>query len=175
MFVLSIHNLASFASMHIFSNVFPHRIPFIADYVTEPKNEKTNSTDFMEDLLGLNRPFNPSVDAPSALYCMIVNSLPRGCMTQNMLELWKFDTDRIANLSVNDVLNALATTTISPTSGHDTDFTQLLGGIQRNASGHIVAASSLLTHWMVYVNFSAVDHDKTGNLAGTEGWVRRHT
>lgn len=128
----------------------------------------------MEALFGLKRPFNPSVDAPSALYCMIVNSLPRGCMTQNILELWKFNAERIANLTVDDVLSALATTTISPTSGHDTDFTQLLGGIQRNESGHIVAASSLLTHWMVYVNFSAVDHEKTGNLAGTEGWVSGH-
>lgn len=92
-------------------------------------------------------------------------------MGQNLLELWKFDVDRIAALEQEDVLRAINETTISPVTGHATNFVQLLGGVQRNESGHIVAAASLLTQWMVYVNFSAVDHEQTGNAAGTEDWV----
>lgn len=94
-------------------------------------------------------------------------------MSQNLLELWKFDEVRIKALSKEDIILAINRTTVSPTTGHDTDFVQLLGGIQRNSSGHIVAASSLLTHWMVYVNFSDVDHSKIGNAAGTEDWVSK--
>lgn len=115
--------------------------------------------------------FEPSVDLDPKLYCAIVNALPSGCMGQNLLELWKFDVDKIAKLSVDDVVRTLNATTISPVTGHATDYVQLLGGIRRNESGHIVAAESLLTQWMVYVNFSAVDHDQTGNAAGTEDWV----
>lgn len=93
-------------------------------------------------------------------------------MSQNILDLWKFNNTVIQNVSKDEILLALNTTTISPSSGHETDFVHLLGGVQRNKSGHIISASSLLTHWMVYVNFTAVDHEKIGNLAGTEDWVR---
>lgn len=31
--------------------------------------------------------------------------------------------------------------------------------------------TGILSHWMVYVNFSNVNHDKVGNSAGTEDWV----
>lgn len=51
------------------------------------------------------------------------------------------------------------------------EYTHLLGGVVRNESGVIVTASSLLSQWMVHVNFSAVDMDKVGNDGGTADWV----
>lgn len=155
------------------------RIPIIADLPEDPsKRKKTaESTSAAPSLLdtllsaGRNRPFNPSVDMMPLLFCSIIDNLPLGCMSQNLLELWKFDEVRIEALSKDDILRAINHTTVSPTTGHDTDFVQLLGDIRRNSTGHIVAASSLLTHWMVYVNFTEVDHSKIGNAAGTEDWV----
>lgn len=117
------------------------------------------------------RPFNPSVDVAPFIFCAIVESLPIGCMLQNLLEIWNFDENTIDKLTKQDILNALNTTRFSATTGHEADFERLLGGIVRNETGHIVAATGLLTNWMVYVNFSAVNHDKVGNSAGTEDWV----
>lgn len=117
------------------------------------------------------RPFNPSVDVAPFIFCAIVESLPIGCMLQNLLELWNFDEDTIKHLTKEDILNALNTTQHSLTTGHEAHFDRLLGGITRNETGHIVAATGLLTNWMVYVNFSNVNHDKVGNSAGTEDWV----
>lgn len=118
-----------------------------------------------------HRPFNPSVDIAPFIFCAVVESLPIGCMIQNILELWDFDEDTIKQLTKQDILNALNTTRYSLTTGHEVHFENLLGGIVRNETGHIVAAKSLLTNWMVYVNFSNVNHDKVGNAAGTEDWV----
>lgn len=120
----------------------------------------------------VEHPFNPSVDLPQFIFCSIVENLPIGCMIQNFLELWDFNVDKIKDLSKQDILNALHTTHRSLTTGHEANFERLLGGVTRNESGHIVAAKGLLTNWMVYINFSNVNHDKVGNSAGTEGIVR---
>lgn len=117
------------------------------------------------------RPFNPSVDLPSFLFCNVVDKLPSGCLLNNILELWNFDAEKLAILTKDDILDRIARTNISSTSGHERSFDRLLGGIKRNATGHIVSASGLLSHWMVYVNFSNVNHDKIGNAAGTEDWA----
>lgn len=90
---------------------------------------------------------------------------------KNLLEIWNFDANVIGNLTKDDILNAINVTTISATNGHESDFIGLLGGVQRNSSGHIISATALMSHWMVYLNFANIDPDKTGNAAGTEDWV----
>lgn len=55
--------------------------------------------------------------------------------------------------------------------GNLKSYEGLLGGIKKNSSGHIVAATSLHSFWMTNVNFSAIDMDKSGNTAGTAEWV----
>lgn len=105
------------------------------------------------------------------IYCGIIENLPMGCLIENILEIWNFDQNIIKNLTKNDILDAINVINISGTTGHESDFIGLLGGIKRNSSGHIVSATALMSHWMVYLNFSNIDHDKTGNTAGTEDWV----
>lgn len=55
--------------------------------------------------------------------------------------------------------------------GHLKSYEGLLGGVTKNASGHIIAAKSLHNFWMTHVNFSSIDMDKSGNMAGTAEWV----
>lgn len=117
------------------------------------------------------RPFNPSVDLHQAIFCGFINHLPMGCMLQNLLELWDFNGATIESLTKDDILNALNGKNISMTTGHEGDFQRLLSGVERNETGHIVAATGLLSHWMIYVNFSEINHEKVGNMAGTEDWV----
>lgn len=116
-------------------------------------------------------PYNPSVDMPSFIFCGIVNSLKNGCLIQNILELWDFDEKVIGQLSKEDILHKLHNTNISATTGHESSFEHLLGGITRNETGYIVSATGLLSHWNVYINFMEVNHDKIGNAAGTEDWA----
>lgn len=162
------------------------RVPIISDLQLAPSNQqrtKRQSFDFDDDLFDedltvrpivktANKPFNPSVDLNPTVYCGIIENLPRGCLLENLLELWNFDEQIIGNLTKDDILNAIDSTAISAYSGHHSNFSELLGDIKRNSSGHIVAASALMSHWFVYLNFSNVDHDNAGNAAGTEDWVR---
>lgn len=161
-------------------------IPNVAEF-TEDDEEATkqrkkrsvrDSTSILSDVArnlhrvrSVNHPFNPSVDLPQFIFCGIVESLPIGCMIQNFLELWDFNADTIKNLSKQDILDALHTTHHSLTTGHEAQFERLLGDVTRNETGHIIAARGLMTNWMVYVNFSDVNHDQVGNAAGTEDWV----
>lgn len=51
-------------------------------------------------------------------------------------------------------------------------YEQMLAGIEKNETGHIVSARALQVIWMIMVNFTAVDMDKTGNDGGTSDWVK---
>lgn len=106
------------------------------------------------------------------LYCGIINSFPLNCYQQNLLELWNFNRSAIQNLTVEDILNTINTVDTSLTTGHKMNATNLLGDIKRDDAGLIIGAGSLITQWFVHVNFSEVDHEKHGNIAGTENWVR---
>lgn len=142
------------------------------------KKRTSHSSNILSDiaaslfrLQGIDRPYNPVVDVSPIIFCAAVEALPIGCMAQNILELWDYDKETIKHLTKQDILNALNTTRNSLTTGHEVHMEDLLGGITRNETGHIVAATGLLTNWMVYVNFSNIDHDKVGNTMGTEDWV----
>lgn len=52
------------------------------------------------------------------------------------------------------------------------NYEQMLSGVKRNATGYILSAKALQVSWMIMVNFTAVDIDKTGNAGGTSDFVR---
>lgn len=115
--------------------------------------------------------FSPSVDLPNFMYCPLVDRLPVGCLGFSILELWKYDREAIANLTKQEIVDKLNSTKISPVTGHTVDYSELLGGVQRDWSGRIVSATGLYSNWMLHVNYSQVDADVSGNAAGTEDWV----
>lgn len=51
------------------------------------------------------------------------------------------------------------------------NYEQMLSGINRNESGYIISAKAIQVSWMIMVNFTAVDIDKTGNAGGTSDFV----
>ncbi|XP_055549152.1 patched domain-containing protein 3-like [Wyeomyia smithii] len=150
------------------------KVPLIAEYTA---NTRRKREDLSNGTTTTKRPkkskpfFNPSVDLPSFMYCPMIDKLPIGCMEFSILELWKYDRDVIAQLTKEQIVEKLNKTKISPVTGHTVDFTELLGGVERDWSGRIVSASSVKTNWMLHVNFSEVDLDVSGNIAGTEDWV----
>uniref|UniRef100_A0A336MF82 CSON014056 protein n=1 Tax=Culicoides sonorensis TaxID=179676 RepID=A0A336MF82_CULSO len=175
---------------------FKFVIPIIAEFTASDKSRKGRDVDdFDENFFGTEtpqissseiisksnsnkkkakKPFVPSVDLDPEFYCSIVESLPSGCMLENLLEIWKFESDRLPQ-SKNDIISALNETKVSPYSGHDMDFEHLLGGVERDETGRIISAKSLLARYNLYVNFSQADSSKIGNLAGTEDWASEST
>lgn len=115
--------------------------------------------------------FDPSVDLDPRFYCSILEGFELGCLQKSLLDLWKYNISVISNLSQKDIIDKINTTSISPVLGHNMEYTSTLGGIEKDDAGKIVSAKSLLLVWLVHVNFSRVDMDKTGNLAGTEEWA----
>lgn len=108
-------------------------------------------------------------------YCTIIEALPKGCMRENLLELWKSNYERIQNLTKEQIITKLNETEVSPETGHAANFAPLLGGVKTNGSGYIVEAKSLLVSWMLHINFTEVDSSKLGNIAGTEDWATFNT
>ncbi|XP_065087008.1 NPC intracellular cholesterol transporter 1-like [Ochlerotatus camptorhynchus] len=149
------------------------KVPLIAEYTVQERRKRDDS----QSLTTTKRPkkdrplFSPSVDLPNFMYCPLVERLPVGCFGLSILELWKYDREVIANLTKKDIVDKLNSTKISPVTGHTIDFSELLGGIQRDWTGRIVSATGLYSNWMVHVNYSEVDADVSGNAAGTEDWV----
>ncbi|XP_055641683.1 protein patched homolog 3-like [Toxorhynchites rutilus septentrionalis] len=149
------------------------KVPLIAEYTS---NERSRRDDAYS-LTTTKRPkkskpfFNPSVDLPAFMYCPIIEKLPVGCMDLSILELWKYDREVIASLTKEQIVDKLNKTRISPVTGHTMDYSEMLGGVQRDWSGRIVAATSVISNWMIHVNYSEVDADVSGNAAGTEDWV----
>lgn len=51
--------------------------------------------------------FDPSVYLGSATYCTLVESFDRACYEKNLLELWDYNSTKIASLTKQDILNHL--------------------------------------------------------------------
>uniref|UniRef100_A0A1B0CNT4 Putative conserved plasma membrane protein n=1 Tax=Lutzomyia longipalpis TaxID=7200 RepID=A0A1B0CNT4_LUTLO len=171
------------------------KVPYIAEYTKEenrqkrdinlPDNEEGLDFNFNDDFFNLDnqdppaktpaRKFNPSVDLSPSIYCPLINAIPLGCYQQNLLELWKFDREKIANLTKEDILFAVNTATVSPYTGHLTNFSDLLGGVELNSTGHIVSAKGIISRWFLYMDYRKLNPNEQGNLAGTGEWATEDT
>ncbi|KAK5643298.1 hypothetical protein RI129_007143 [Pyrocoelia pectoralis] len=115
--------------------------------------------------------FDPSVILSPSAYCKMLESFDSICFERNLLQLWNFDESKLNKLTKQDILDKIDKFKIDPILGNLKNYEDLLGGIVRNETGHIVTATSLHTLYMVYVNFSSVDMDQAGNMAGTADWA----
>lgn len=121
--------------------------------------------DFMKKVI------DPSFKMTTKQYCRIVNKLKFDCMHENILDMWSSSQPR--NITQNDIIEKLEMTKINQVTGHETNFTAVLGGVVRDASsGRIISARSLLTNFYLHLNFSEINLDRVGNAAGTEDWCR---
>ncbi|KAK6641750.1 hypothetical protein RUM44_013465 [Polyplax serrata] len=115
--------------------------------------------------------FDPSLLIGYSRYCSIVNNLPKLCLEVNLGQLWNNNEREISSLDLEDVVEALHDTKVSPVYGHPTDFKSLLGDVVKDKRGRIISAGSLLSVWLTHVNYSQVNMDETGNSAGTSDMV----
>jgi len=98
----------------------------------------TNETDTLSQL-------------PKSIYCDLVTTLNEKCAVHNLLEVWRFSPSLINTTTTQEIVNAVNRLQTSPWFGHQVDFSQLLGGIRRNSSGHIVSAEAIRMFWSIRV------------------------
>ena len=72
-------------------------------------------------------------------------------MEHSLLEMWRFSSDLISSTTTQEIVDAVNWLETSPWFGHQADFSQLLGGIKRNSSGHIVSAEAAIMVWSIRV------------------------
>ena len=111
-------------------------------------------------------------DLPAAVHCDFISTLDRKCLEQSILEIWMYHEETINRLTQEDILFAINKLKESPYYGYDYNYTDLLGDIKRNSSGHVISASSALHHYITVVNLtkaSEVDLESLGiKDAGTD-------
>ena len=87
-------------------------------------------------------------------------------------DIWNFDSNLIASLTLEQVIKKINSVKVSPSLGHQMDFSDLFGGVTKDKDGNIISAKYVKTLWMVHLNFTLVDMDVSENNAGTSDWVR---
>ena len=101
---------------------------------------------------------------PGGIYCDLVSSLAERCGRASLLEAWRYSGDLVTSASREEILAAVNLLEASPWTGHAQDYTQLLGGLTRNSSGHVVAATTALMLWSLAVpaNTTVVESQGSG-------------
>ena len=101
---------------------------------------------------------------PANIYCDLVESLAEKCGQHSLLEIWRYREDLIMTATQEEILDAVNILETSPWFGHVMNYTQLLGGVRRNSSGHIVSASTGLLLWSISVpdNTTVVESQGSG-------------
>ena len=61
--------------------------------------------------------------------------------------MWSYEEELVRSTSREEILEGVARLVKSPWFGHTTDFTGLLGGVQRNSRGKVTAARTALMVW----------------------------
>ena len=70
--------------------------------------------------------------------------------------MWRYDQHLIETTNQEEILNAVNLLSKSPWFGYDLDYSGLLGGVERNGTGHIVSAKTAHLIWTLRVPDDAV-------------------
>jgi Niemann-Pick C1 protein len=121
------------------------------NYVDEPesvtteaskKNKKKGDADEDDD----DDDFVDSL--PPDIYCDLIETLNDKCAEYSLLELWRFDEQVIRSLTQQDILDAINTAKKSPVFGYKTNYTDYLGEVTLNSTGHVIGAKSIRNSWL---------------------------
>ena len=88
-------------------------------------------------------------DLPVDIYCNLIDTLNEKCFQSSLLEMWRFNEAYIKTTTQQEIIDAVNLLTKSPWFGYKRNFTELLGGIERNSTGHVVAARTAQMFWSI--------------------------
>ena len=124
--------------------------------------ERINFKKYSEQKKGTNDNEYVLDEIPDNIYCDLVRTLNEKCIQTSLLEIWKYREELINSATQQEILDAVNLLARSPWYGYDIDYSSLLGGIERNSTGHIVGARSMRMAWVIKV-------PKEGRIVAAEG------
>ena len=95
---------------------------------------------------------------PHNVYCEIVDTLETQCFEQSLLEIWMYNEKLISNLTKQDIINDVNKYERSPYFGFKYNYSDLLGSVKRNRSGHIISASAAMYRLVTIADLSNIFH-----------------
>ena len=72
---------------------------------------------------------------PQDIQCDLVSSLREKCAEFSLLEIWGFNPLLVEGVTQDEILTAVNLLQRSPVYGHNTDFSEQLGGVVKNSTG----------------------------------------
>ena len=101
---------------------------------------------------------------PDSIYCDLVTTLNSKCVQTSLLEIWRYKEELVRSADMAEILEAVNTLERSPWYGYDTDYSALLGGVERDTAGRIVAARVAQLVWTLRLpdEFEIVDSQGGG-------------
>ena len=88
---------------------------------------------------------------PRSIFCDLVNTLNSKCGMASLLEIWRYEEETIKTTTQEEILAAVNDLSHSPWTGYETNYTNLLGGVERDSSGQVVTARTALMIWSLTV------------------------
>ena len=88
---------------------------------------------------------------PRDIFCDLVTTLNTKCRMSSLLEIWRYQEDIIKTTTEQEILEAVNGLTHSPWYGYEADYSNLLGGVERDQAGRIVRARTALMAWSITV------------------------
>ena len=92
----------------------------------------------------------------SDVYCSLVEAAEYKCYERSILEIWGFDKNIIEKLTDEQILEDVNSVETSAVFGSPTNFTSMLGNIERDSSGRLVKAGTSLETWVSDLNFDKI-------------------
>ncbi|XP_064104721.1 NPC intracellular cholesterol transporter 1-like [Macrobrachium nipponense] len=101
--------------------------------------------------------FDWSLALEKEVYYQVFSALPTACVELSILEAWGYDPSTYQALEDGDVVDAINSAKALSTFAIGVDFTDYLGGVTRNATGHVTGAKTALVKVVTRVNKTEVD------------------
>ena len=95
-------------------------------------------------------------ELPRNVYCDLVSTLNSKCFQQSLLEIWMYHEETINNLTTEDIIYAVNVLERSPYFGYKYNYSNMLGSIQRNKTGHITSAGIAMYNLVTIVNLDEI-------------------
>ncbi|KAK8393963.1 hypothetical protein O3P69_006275 [Scylla paramamosain] len=160
------------------------KLPSIPDSIFSRKRRSANQTDRIKKDLQKQRfkrdeneeGTDWSLVFPRGIYCSYLEDITQECMEHSILEVWGYDRDYINSLEPEEIIEDINTVEKSAVFGFPTNFTEMLGDIERDSRGRVIGAGATRQLWVTRINRTAVsvgdfvDDTGTGMEVDTAGF-----
>ena len=109
-----------------------------AKYGRETEERNETELDILEEI-------------PDNIYCDLVTTLTEKCLQTSLLEIWRYEEQTVRSTTSQEVVTAVNSLVRSPWYGYTTDYTRLLGGLERDERGEVMTAQTALMVWTLSV------------------------